>query len=154
MSCRRRLRVDEIREAVGFWRCIHVSHVAMRCCRGPSNWTYYTGSGGPPVNGSHPDAHNATVQPTFWFVDLLADFHVSNIVLTAGGNLVNASVYIGSDATSVFGNTLIVVRNFELPPADCTSLCLCNSVCFPSLRTIAEILVHPLMFRPPAPEWD
>ena len=106
-------------------------------CRGPPNWTTFTGYGGHPANGSHPQPQNTTAEPIHWFVDLLADFHISNIILTAGDvNLTNASIYIGSDATSVFGNTLIVVRILSyLPPADCADA-FCASVCPPANHRI------------------
>ncbi|KAL4458769.1 hypothetical protein ABPG75_013634 [Micractinium tetrahymenae] len=63
----------------------------------------YTGSMWAGGNGSAA----RVLEPVYWFVDLLAPFHVTNVVFTAGGNMRNASIFVGSDSTSVFGNTRV-----------------------------------------------
>ncbi len=50
------------------------------------------------------------LEPVYWFVDLLAPFHVTNVVFTAGGDMRNASIYVGSNPASVFANTRVAVR--------------------------------------------
>lgn len=63
----------------------------------------YTGSAAAGPFGSA----SRVLEPVYWFVDLLAPFHVTNVVFTAGGDMSNASIYVGSDPASVFGNTRV-----------------------------------------------
>lgn len=48
-----------------------------------------------------------TLEPVYWFVDLLTPFHVTNVLVTAGGDMRNATVYVGSNSTSVTANTRV-----------------------------------------------
>lgn len=65
----------------------------------PEDAGAYSGSLGP---------GGAVVEPVFWFVDLGAKFSVSVVQIAAGPEgMRNASVYVGNDATSVFGNALV-----------------------------------------------
>lgn len=87
----------------------------MYCCITPTppthNWcrfhvpSVYTGSAAAGPFGSA----SRVLEPVYWFVDLLAPFHVTNVVFTAGGDMSNASIYVGSDPASVFGNTRVAV---------------------------------------------
>lgn len=53
-------------------------------------------------------AGGVLVEPIFWFVDMQAAFQVSVLLLTAGDvAMTNASVYVGSDASSPLANTLV-----------------------------------------------
>ena len=44
------------------------------------------------------------------FVDLQAEMHVTNVLITAGGDFRNTSVYVGSNTASVAANTRVAVR--------------------------------------------
>jgi len=74
----------------------------------------YVGSAAPNATGIDP---LQVLQPVYWFVDLLANFTVTNVLVTAGGATTNASVYIGSDSGSVLANTRVAVS--------CWARCAC-----------------------------
>lgn len=56
----------------------------------------YVGSAAPAVNGS---SNGQVSEPVYWFVDLLAPFQVVSVMVTAGIDMRNASIYIGSNLT-------------------------------------------------------